>query len=128
MGTIGHSPRGAPAAAPGKAERRRQGRVALRVPLSFTEVAAQTRANRHGVTLDVSRVGVRFRSEEFVTPRAFVALEMILPGGGTYAARARAVWAREARGDGHWEIGAELLRSGGDADAALAETLQLHEG
>ena len=127
MGTIGHSSPGAAAGAPEKAERRRLRRVALRFPLSFTEVAAQARANRHGVTLDVSRAGVRFRSEEFVTPRAFVALEIILPGGGTYAARARAVWAREARGDGHWEIGAELLRSGGDADAALAETLLLHE-
>jgi hypothetical protein len=122
MGTAGQHPSGA-----GASERRRQRRVDLRFPLSFTEVSAQPHPNRHGVTLDVSRAGVRFRSEEYVTPRAFVALEMILPGGGTYAARARAVWAREARADGHWEIGAELLRSGGDADAALAETLTLHE-
>ena len=104
-----------------------QRRVGLRFPLSFAAVAAQPHANRHGVTLDVSRVGVRFRSEEFVVPRAFVALEMILPGGRSYAARARAVWSREARGEGYWEVGAELLRSGGDADAALAETLTLHE-
>jgi hypothetical protein len=69
---------------------------------------------------------LRFRSEQYVTPRAFVALEMILPGGRSYAARARTVWAREARGEGYWEVGAELLRSGGDADAALAETLLLH--
>ena len=127
MGRIGLPPPGAVAGAPGGAERRRQRRVDLRIPLSFTEVAAQPHPNLHGVTLDVSRVGVRFRSDRFVTPRSFVALEMILPGGGTYAARARAVWAREGREDGHWEIGAELLRSGGDADAALAETLQLHE-
>jgi hypothetical protein len=124
MGAMAHPPHGA---ARDAAERRRQPRVGLRVPLSFAEVAAQPHANRHGVTLDVSRVGLRFRSEEFLSPRAFVAVEMILPGGGTFAARARTVWAREARGDGHWEIGAELLRSGGDADAALAETLQLHE-
>lgn len=117
---------GAAAGTPGLKERRRQRRLDLRFPLSFTEVAAGRHANRHGVTLDVSRCGVRFRSEEFVAPRAFVALEMILPGGRSYAARARAVWSREARGDGHWEVGAELLRSGGDADAALAETLQLH--
>jgi hypothetical protein len=126
MGVIGH-----PAAGSGRkaaqSDRRRESRVGLRVPLSFAEVAAQPHRNRHGVTLDVSRDGVRFRAEEFVPPRAFVALEMILPGGGTYGARGRAVWAREARGDGHWEIGAELLRSGGDADAALAEVLRLHE-
>lgn len=127
---MGAAERPAPSAArgaPGRAERRQQRRVGLRFPLSFTEVAAQPHANRHGVTLDVSRGGVRFRSEDFVAPRAFVALEMILPGGGTFAARGRTVWARESRGDGCWEIGAELLRSGGDADAALAETLQLHE-
>jgi hypothetical protein len=127
MKTTGHAVPAAAAAAPGRTERRRQRRVGLRFPLSFTEVVAQPPANRHGVTLDLSRGGVRFRSEQFVAPRAFVALEMILPGGGTYVARGRAVWAREARGDGHWEIGAELLRSGGDADAALAETLLLHE-
>ncbi|HEY5998888.1 MAG TPA: PilZ domain-containing protein [bacterium] len=108
-------------------ERRREHRVDLRVPLSFTEVATRPHPNRHGVTLDISRDGVRFRAEEFVRPRAFVALEMILPGGRTYGARGRAVWARESRGDGHWEVGAELLRSGGDADAALAEILRLHE-
>lgn len=117
---------GAAAGTQGRAERRRQRRVDLRFPLSFTEVTAGQHANRHGVSLDVSRTGVRFRSEEFVPPRAFVALEMILPGGRSYAARARAVWAREARGEGYWEVGAELLRSGGDADAALAEMLLLH--
>ena len=127
MGAIRTSAADAGKRAPVGSERRRQRRVSLRFPLSFAEVAAQPHANRHGVTLDVSRGGVRFRAEEFVAPRAFVALEMILPGGRTYAARGRAVWAREARADGHWEIGAELLRSGGDADAALAEMLMLHE-
>ncbi|HWR98749.1 MAG TPA: PilZ domain-containing protein [Candidatus Methanoperedens sp.] len=127
MGTFGRPPAGPAPRASGGSERRRQRRVDLRVPLSFAEVAAHEHQNRHGVTLDVSRIGVRFRAEDFIAPRAFVALEMILPGGGTYAARGRAIWAREARGDGHWEIGAELLRSGGDADAALAETLLLHE-
>ena len=39
------------------------------------------------------------------------------------AVRGRAVWARQARGSGYWEVGAEFLRSGGDADAALAEAL-----
>lgn len=127
MGAIGHPAHGAGPRPPESAERRRQRRVGLRFPLSFAEVAAQPHANRHGVTLDVSRIGVRFRADQLVAPRAFVALEMILPGGGTYAARGRAVWVREARGDGQWEIGAELLRPGGDADAALAETLLLHE-
>jgi len=111
----------------GGEERRRQRRVDLRFPLSFNEVAVGPHANRHGVTLDVSRTGVRFRSEEFVAPRAFVVLEMILPGGRSYAARARSVWAREARGDGDGVVGAELLRSGGGAAAALAETLLQHE-
>jgi hypothetical protein len=88
-------------------------------------VTARPPTLRHGLTLDVSRSGVRFRSGEFVPAGEFIAFELALPGRGTYAARGRAVWARAARGNGHWVVGAEFLRSGGDADAALAEALLL---
>ena len=107
------------------AERRGQRRVGLSFPLSFLEVAARPPVSRQGVTLDVSRAGVRFRSDAFLPPKAFVALEVSLPGRGTYAVRGRAVWARQAREGEQWEVGAEFLRAGGDADAALAEALLL---
>ena len=129
MGAIEEPRTGASAGATGEAfkgaERRIQRRVGLSLPLSFLEVAARPPVNRPGVTLDVSRSGVRFRSEAFLPPKAFVALEVSLPGQGNYAVRGRAVWARRARDDKYWEIGAEFLRAGGDADAALAEALLL---
>ncbi len=114
-----------PAAGAGRAdeERRSAHRFGLRLPITFRELPARPPMLRHGQTLDVSRTGVRFRSEDFLRAGAFVALEVSLPGRPAYAARGRAVWARLARGSGHWEVGAEFLRSGGDADAALAEAL-----
>jgi hypothetical protein len=114
------------AAAPARGEERRAcPRVDLRLPLSYLEVVARPPANRHGVTLDVSRSGVRFRSEEFLPPRAFVALNLSLPGRAACAVRGRTIWSRRAAGEGHWEVGAEFLSAGGDADAALAEALAL---
>jgi hypothetical protein len=105
-------------------EKRCHLRAGLRLPIAFRAVTARPPVLRHGVTLDVSRGGVRFRSEEFLPSGEFIALELSLPGG-TYAARGRAVWTRAARGDGYWVVGAEFLRCGGDADAALAEALML---
>jgi hypothetical protein len=105
------------------ADRRSSPRSGLRLPIAYRQLAAGPPVPRHGVTLDVSRCGVRFRSDAFLPPGVFVAVEMSLPHRAAYVARGRTVWAREARGDGHWEVGAEFLRSGGDADAALAETL-----
>jgi hypothetical protein len=129
MGTIEKPRAGDGPGASGEAfkgtERRSQRRVGLNLPLSFLEVAARPPVNRRGVTLDVSRTGVRFRSAAFLPPKAFVALEVSLPGQGNYAVRGRAVWARRAREDEQWEVGAEFLRAGGDADAALAEALLL---
>jgi len=113
----GHSPAGA--------DRRSHPRAGLHLPIAFHEVLARPQALRHGLTLDVSRCGVRFRSEDFIPARAFIALEISLPRRGTCSTRGRAVWSRQARGDGHWEVGAEFLLSGGDADAALAEALLL---
>jgi hypothetical protein len=107
------------------AEKRSHPRIGLRLPIAFRAVTARPPVLQRGVTLDVSRSGVRFRSEGFLPVGEFVALEVSLPGRGTYAARGRAVWTRAARGDGHWVVGAEFLRSGGDADAALAEALLL---
>jgi len=104
-------------------DRRRLVRAPLRFPVAFREVASVHPSLRHGVTLDVSRSGVRFRSDAFLPLRAFVALDLTLPGRGRCAARGRVVWAREARDDGHWEIGAEFLRADANADAALAEAL-----
>jgi len=106
-------------------ERRDQARVDLHLPIAFHEVAARPPVTRHGLTLNVSRAGVRFRSGDFLPPGSFISLEVSLPVRGTYAARGRAVWARESPGNGHWEVGAEFLRSGGDDDAALAEALLL---
>lgn len=118
----GHGCAPRPGAGPDK---RNHPRVALRLPIAFRAVTARPPVLRHGLTLDVSRGGVRFRSGEFVPAGEFVALELSLSGRGTYAARGRAVWTRASRGDGHWVVGAEFLRSGGDADAALAEALLL---
>lgn len=118
-------PHGAGRLAGAASDKRSHPRVGLHLPISFRAVTARPPVLRHGLTLDVSRSGVRFRSGEFVPAGEFVALELALPGRGTYAARGRAVWARAARGDGYWVVGAEFLRSGGDADAALAEALLL---
>jgi hypothetical protein len=104
-------------------DRRRLPRARLHVPVAFRRVASAPPSLRRGVTLDVSRSGVRFRSDEFLPMNAFVALELTLAGRAGCAARGRVVWARQARDDGHWEIGAEFLRADGDADAALAEAL-----
>lgn len=107
------------------ADKRSHRRVALRLPIAYRSVAARPPVLQHGQTLDVSRGGVRFRTGEFLPVGQFVALEVALPGRGIYAARGRTVWTREARGDGYWVVGAAFLRSGGDADAALAESLLL---
>ena len=115
----------APGAVPGWKERRDHPRIDLHLPIAYHEVAARPRAMRHGLTLDVSRAGVRFGSEEFLPPGTFLAIEVSLPARGTCTARGRAVWVRKARGDGRWEVGAEFLRSGGDDAAALAEALLL---
>jgi hypothetical protein len=115
---------GAPVSAAG-ARGRAHPRVALSLPMSFRALAARPPVLWHGVTLDVSRGGVRFRSRQGVPSGEFLALEVALPGCGTYAARGRAVWTRAPGGDGYWVVGAEFLRSGGDADAALAEALLL---
>jgi hypothetical protein len=123
--TSGEQGHGAAQVADRGPKQRNHPRVGLRLPIAFRAVAARPPILRHGLTLDVSRSGVRFRSEEFLPAGEFLALEVALPGRGTYAARGRAVWAREARGDGHWVVGAEFLRSDGDADAALAEALLL---
>jgi hypothetical protein len=111
--------------APAWKERRGQPRIDLHLPIAYHEVAVRPPATRHGTTVDVSRAGVRFRSEESLSPGAFLALEVSLPARGTCIARGRAVWVRKARGDGGWEVGAEFLRSSGDDAAALAEALVL---
>jgi hypothetical protein len=106
-------------------EQRRHSRVNLQLPIAFHELTARPPAVHHGSTLDVSRCGVRFRSEAFIAARAFVAFEINLPRRGSCSTSGRVVWSRQARCDGRWEVGAAFLRSGGDADAALAEALLL---
>ena len=108
------------------AERRTQPRAELRLPISFRQVPGSSPVPLRGQTLDVSRTGVRFRADQFVPPGAFVAVELSLPQRARFTARGRTVWSREARGNGHWEVGATFLLSGGDADAALAEALLVH--
>lgn len=104
-------------------ERRGAQRLGLRLAVAFREVPARPPMIRHGQTLDVSRSGLRFRAADFLPSGTFIALELDLPGRPAYSARGRAVWSRQTRGNGHWEVGAEFLRAGADADAALAETL-----
>lgn len=107
------------------AERRRQPRIGLRYPLGFREVAAHPPVVHRGVTLDVSRTGLRFRTDSFLPAGAFLFVELSLPGRGMHASGARTVWVRQSPSAGHWEVGTQFVRQSGDADALLAETLLL---
>lgn len=107
------------------AERRRQPRVDLRCALGFREVAAHPPVTHRGLTLDVSRTGMRFRTDTFLPAGAFLMVELTMPRRGTHTSSARTVWIKQAHGGGHWEVGTQFVRQSGDADALLAETLLL---
>jgi uncharacterized protein (TIGR02266 family) len=116
------SPGGSVSGASPKIERRRDGRVAIEVPVTL-ETSSVPYA---GLTKDVSRGGIFVATWHEVPLGREVAIEVVLPES-TIAARGVVRWRREPSEDAPPGVGVAFTSLDADARDALAAFCELRE-
>jgi hypothetical protein len=107
-------------------EKRRFRRVTVVGDLRYRRIPITLPGIRHAAVRDVSEGGFRVRSEEQLTRKSTLLLELRIPGSDPIRSLATVAWVRPMPADDGYEIGGMFVEPTREARTALSRFLSTH--